>query len=53
LFRKRLTKVQMLDIVTLGTYSSSDKSRFKAPTWGEVLYQYRTSKAGWDYGSKK
>lgn len=50
---KRLGKGQMIDIVILGTYISSDKSKFKAPTWGEVMYQYRMSKAGWDYGSKK
>ena len=49
---KRLGKGQMIDIVIFGTYISSDKSTFKAPTWGEVMYQYRMSRAGWTYGSK-
>ena len=49
----RLSKGQMLDIVTLGTYKSSDISKFKAPTYGECKYQHRMSEAGWNYGSKK
>ncbi|WP_345373421.1 hypothetical protein [Algivirga pacifica] len=50
---KRLSKVQMLDIVTLGTYMSSHKSKFVAPTWGEVNYQYRMSRAGWKFGESQ
>ncbi|MDR0863660.1 MAG: DUF6443 domain-containing protein [Candidatus Symbiothrix sp.] len=50
---KALSKGQMLDIVTLGTYQSSNKQQFKAPTYGEVPYQYRMSKLGWSYGKKK
>ena len=50
---KKLDKLQMIDIVIFGTYISSEKSKFKSPAWGEVIYQYRMSKAGWDYGSKK
>lgn len=50
---KRLGKGQMLDIVTLGTYNSSDISKFKAPTYGEVNYQYRMSLSGWNFGKKK
>ena len=54
-----LTKGQMLDIVISGKYQSSNTKRFKAhpkfkaPTWGEVMYQYRMSKAGWKYGEEK
>jgi len=49
----QLSKGQMLDIVTLGTYISSDKSKFVAPTWGEVNYQYRQSRAGWQFGQNQ
>jgi hypothetical protein len=51
--KSRTTEGQMLDIVTLGTYKSSDISKFKAPTYGECKYQHRMSEAGWNYGSKK
>ncbi len=50
---KELSKAQMIDIVLFGNYSSSDKRKFKAPTWGEVMYQYRMSKMGWNYGKNK
>ncbi len=50
---KRLSKGQMVDIVTLGTYKSSDISKFVAPTYGEVNYQYRMSLSGWNFGKKK
>ena len=53
IIQKKLDKLQMIDIVIFGTYISSEKSKFKSPAWGEVIYQYRMSKAGWDYGSKK
>jgi hypothetical protein len=49
----KLSKGQMLDIVIFGTYKSSDISKFVAPTYGEVDYQYRMSKAGWGFGKKK
>lgn len=26
---------------------------FVPPTWGEVMYQYRMSKAGWDFGKQR
>lgn len=42
----------MLDIVTIGTYMSSDKSIFVIPTWSEVMYQYRISKVSWYFGKK-
>ena len=50
---KLLSKGQMLDIVILGTYQSSDINKFVAPTYGEVNYQYRMSLAGWNFGKKK
>ena len=50
---KKLGKGQMLDIVLFGTYNGSDYSKFVAPTYGEVNYQYRMSSAGWQYGKKK
>ncbi|WP_192350273.1 DUF6443 domain-containing protein [Algoriphagus sp. Y33] len=50
---KELSKGQMLDIVTLGTYISSNKSKFVSPTWGEVNYQYRMSRAGWKFGENQ
>ena len=50
---KELSKTQMIDIVLFGNYFSSDKRKFKAPTWGEVTYQYRMSKMGWNYGKNK
>jgi hypothetical protein len=37
-----LTKVQKADIVLFGT------SYGPPPVYGEVIYQYRMSKAGWD-----
>jgi RHS repeat-associated protein len=52
----KLSKRQMLDIIVLGNYISADPNKndkFKAPNWGEVTYQYRMSKAGWEYGEKK
>ena len=45
-----LTYLQMLNIVLFGTYNSSRPEMFKAPTWGEIYYQYRMSKRGWDEG---
>jgi hypothetical protein len=39
---KRLTNKQKADIVIFGT------SYGPAPAYGEVMYQYRQSKAGWD-----
>jgi RHS repeat-associated protein len=50
---KKLGKGQMLDIVVLGSYNSSDHSKFVAPTYGEVNYQYRMSLSGWNFGKKK
>jgi len=50
---KKLNKGQMVDIVLFGTYHSSDFSKFVAPTYGEVNYQYRMSSAGWNFGKKK
>jgi len=50
---KQLSKPQMLDIVTLGTYIGSDMSKFVAPTFGEVNYQYRQSRAGWKFGESQ
>jgi RHS repeat-associated protein len=47
---KSLSRAQMLDIVTLGTYIGSDMRKFVAPTFGEVNYQYRQSRAGWKFG---
>lgn len=52
-YGKKLGKGRMLDIVILGIYNSSDLKKFVAPTYGEVNYQYRMSKAGWDFGKKK
>jgi RHS repeat-associated protein len=50
----RLSKWEMADIVLLGSTSTlSDPSKFVAPTWGENMYQYRMSKAGWEFGNKK
>jgi hypothetical protein len=50
----RLDKWQMVDIVIFGFYNTySNLDTFVAPTYGEVYYQYRMSKAGWDYGKKK
>ena len=43
----------MAMIVATGTYDSSDPPAFKAPTWGEVDYQYRMSLIGWEYGESK
>lgn len=46
----KLTKDQMEDIVLFGTYdNSSDISKFVAPRYGEVPYQYRMSRLGWNY----
>lgn len=50
---KSLSKGQMLDIVTLGTYIGTDMSKFVAPTFGEVNYQYRQSRAGWKFGENQ
>ena len=50
---RKLSNVQKFDIVTVGKYVSSNPSAFKAPTWGEVYYQYRMSKMGWLYGKSK
>jgi hypothetical protein len=50
---KTLSKNQMLSIVLFGTYKSSDINKFKPPTWGELIYQFRMSKAGWKFGEKK
>jgi hypothetical protein len=50
---KLLSKGQMIDIVILGTYQSSDINKFVAPTYGEVNYQYRMSLAGWNFVKKK
>ena len=50
---KKLTTAQMAMIVATGTYDSSDPPAFKAPTWGEVVYQYRMSFIGWKYGESK
>ncbi|MEM6830128.1 MAG: RHS repeat-associated core domain-containing protein, partial [Bacteroidota bacterium] len=47
---KKLSEGQMFNIVTSGTYQSSDISKFVAPLWGEVRYQYRMSRAGWNFG---
>jgi len=44
---RKLTSSQMKDIIVKGTYNSSNSSNFVAPTWGEVNYQYRMSRAGW------
>jgi RHS repeat-associated protein len=49
---RKLGKAQMFDIVTLGTYNSADRSKFIAPTYGELRYQYRMSLAGWNYEKK-
>ncbi|MFR9166174.1 MAG: RHS repeat-associated core domain-containing protein [Dysgonomonas sp.] len=46
----RLSNAQKVDIVIFGTYSSSNHGKFKAPTWGEIPYQYRMSKKGWNHG---
>ncbi len=43
---RKLGKSQMVDIVVTGTYVGVDRSRFRAPTYGEVNYQYRMSLAG-------
>ncbi|MFB9097000.1 RHS repeat-associated core domain-containing protein, partial [Flavobacterium jumunjinense] len=43
----KLSSSQMKEIVVKGTYNSSNISNFAAPTWGEVNYQYRMSRAGW------
>jgi hypothetical protein len=52
----KLSKWQMADIALTGDYNSANpnkNAKFKSPTWGEVDYQYRMSKMGWDYGKKK
>ncbi len=50
---KKLNKMQMFDIMMIGRYGGcSDRSKFVAPTWGEVYYQYRMSARGW-INSKK
>jgi len=51
--RRREPTAQMAMIVATGTYDSSDPPAFKAPTWGEVVYQYRMSFIGWEYGESK
>ena len=50
---KNLSTGQMIDIVLFGTYESSDISKFKAPTYGEVPYQHRMSEAGWNHGKNE
>jgi hypothetical protein len=52
---KTLSKTQMANIVFAGTYiGGSDIMTFiKPPTHGELPYQYRMSKMGWNYGKKK
>ena len=47
-----LTYAMMVDIVLWGTYAGVDKTLFKEPYWGEIYYQYRMSKMGWDYAKK-
>ena len=47
-----LTYAMMVDIVLWGTYAGVDKTLFKEPYWGEIYYQYRISKMGWDYAKK-
>ncbi|GAB3423661.1 DUF6443 domain-containing protein [Niabella aquatica] len=52
----KLVKGQMFDIVVSGDYISADpdkNKKFIAPAYGEVNYQYRMSKAGWNFGKKK
>jgi hypothetical protein len=52
----KLSKSQMAKILLTGDYNSADPNKndkFKAPTWGEVNYQYRMSKAGWDYATQQ
>ena len=44
---------QKVDIVTGAPAQYYLGPNFKAPTWGELPYQYRMSKIGWDYGKKK
>lgn len=47
---RRLSTLQKVDIVIMGTYPRADLSKFKAPYWGEIPYQYRMSKKGWNHG---
>lgn len=47
---RRLSNTQKTDIVMFGVYNSSNHNKFKAPTWGEIPYQYRISKKGWNHG---
>lgn len=47
-----LTYAMMVNIVLWGTYAGVDKTLFKEPYWGEIYYQYRMSKMGWDYAKK-
>ncbi|MBO7624778.1 MAG: hypothetical protein J6S82_05670, partial [Bacteroidales bacterium] len=49
----KLTNKQMRQIVLTGTFNPSnpqDIIKFIPPTYGEVDYQYRMSKMGWDFG---
>jgi hypothetical protein len=48
----KLTKAQMVEIVMFGLISASDKHNLKPPYYGEIEYQYRMSKAGWDQSAK-
>jgi hypothetical protein len=50
---KGLSKTDMALIWLTGTYNCSEPSLFKAPRWGEVPYQYRMSKLGWNFGKTK
>ncbi len=52
--KRMLTTTQKIGIVLFGgdLWSKYD-SRYRAPMWGEIPYQYRMSKRGWDYGKKR
>jgi hypothetical protein len=48
---KELSKFSMALIVLFGRAPGLGRS-FKAPTYGEVPYQHRMSKMGWEYGRR-
>ncbi|MCB9203237.1 MAG: RHS repeat-associated core domain-containing protein [Flavobacteriales bacterium] len=51
---KKLNRADRADIVIFGRYYRDyNIPEFKPPTYGEVMYQYRMSKAGWEFGQNQ
>ena len=45
-----LSLFQMTSIILTGNYNTSNSDKFQPPMWGELHYQYRMSRNGWNEG---